>query len=202
MPYAGLNPIPAAARFLAGLPALERQLRRGVRSSRLLGVPHVTPTVCRAPASGLPQNNVIPSTVEVRIDVRLVPGLAPRTVLAALRALARETEASCRGVRVAVAAIEPPRPAVRVPRTQPIVQAVEWAVATVTGRAPQFGGVPGTTDGTIFVTERGIPIVTFGPGNREVPHQVDEFVEVAQLAEAARCYAAAALRFLGAAPGP
>jgi succinyl-diaminopimelate desuccinylase len=58
--------------------------------------------------------------------------------------------------------------------------------------------VPGSTDGTIFVMERGIPIVTFGPGNRQVPHQVDEHVEVAELVEAARCYAAAAVRFLHA----
>jgi succinyl-diaminopimelate desuccinylase len=46
--------------------------------------------------------------------------------------------------------------------------------------------------------ERGIPIVTFGPGSREVPHQVDEHVEVAELVEAARCYAAAAVRYLDA----
>ena len=75
-----------------------------------------------------------------------------------------------------------------------------WAVSVVSGRRPRFGGVPGSTDGTIFVAERGIPIVTFGPGNRRIPHQVDEHVEVAELVEAARCYAAAAFRLLGARP--
>ena len=42
----------------------------------------------------------------------------------------------------------------------------------------------------------GIPIVTLGPGNRLIPHQVDEHVEVSELTEAARIYAAAALNFL------
>ena len=198
MPYAGANPIVAAAAFLAGLPALERRVGRDAPRSQFLGIPHVTPTVCRSPVHGVPQNNVIPSSADLLIDVRLVPGLAPRTVLAALRALARETAAGRPGIRMSVDVVEPPRPAVRTRRSERVVKALEWAVTAVTGRPPRFGGVPGTTDGTIFVAERGIPIVTFGPGGREVPHQVNEFVEVGQLTEAARCYAAAAVRFLRA----
>ena len=42
----------------------------------------------------------------------------------------------------------------------------------------------------------GIPIVTCGPGNRLIPHQVDEYVETDQLVEAARIYTVAALNFL------
>jgi succinyl-diaminopimelate desuccinylase len=44
--------------------------------------------------------------------------------------------------------------------------------------------------------ELGLPIVTCGPGNRLIPHQVDEFVEIQQLVDAARIYAASALKFL------
>lgn len=196
MPYAGVNPVAAAGAFLAGLPRLERALRRGLPRSRLLGLPHVTPTAARAPRVGPAQNNVIPSAAELMLDVRLVPGLAPETALGALEVLARETEARCPGAKVELETVEPPRPATRVKRSEPVVQALTWAVRVVTGRRPRFGGVPGSTDGTIFVAERGVPIVTFGPGSREIPHQVDEYVAVAELAEAARCYAAAAWRFL------
>jgi succinyl-diaminopimelate desuccinylase len=198
MPYAGANPVPAAAAFLAGLPALERRVRRGIRRSRFLGVPHVTPTHVAAPLDGVPQNNVIPARAGFVVDVRLIPGLAPERVLDALGDLARATEAGHSGTTVELATVEAPRPATRTDRREPVVTALAWAVRAVTGRAPRFGGVPGSTDGTIFVAERGIPIVTFGPGKREVPHQVDEHVEVAELGEAARCYAAAALHFLGA----
>jgi succinyl-diaminopimelate desuccinylase len=69
-------------------------------------------------------------------------------------------------------------------------------VRRASGRRPVFGGVPGSTDGTILRTTLGIPIVTFGPGNRLIPHQVDEHVPVAELVEATRCYAAAAVRYL------
>jgi succinyl-diaminopimelate desuccinylase len=42
----------------------------------------------------------------------------------------------------------------------------------------------------------GIPIVTCGPGNRLIPHQVDEYVEVSELVDAAKIYVASALTFL------
>jgi succinyl-diaminopimelate desuccinylase len=196
MPYAGVNPIPAAARFLAGLPAVERRVRRSARRSRFLGVPHVTPTVASAPAGHVAQNNVIPATAELRLDVRLTPGVEADAVLQAIEALAQDTESRCPGTRIAVELAEPTRPATRVERAEPVVKALEWAVRRVSGRRPVFGGVPGSTDGTILRTALGIPIVTFGPGDRLIPHQVDEHVPVAELSEAARCYGAAAVRFL------
>lgn len=198
MPYAGVNPITALGVFLSALPGLERRIRRGVPRSRLLGLPHVTPTICQAPVSGVAQNNVIPSSAELRVDVRLVPGLLPDTIFAALEGLARSTEANCPGTKIDLELVEPPRPATRVRRSEPVVQALAWGVRAVTGRPPRFGGVPGSTDGTIFWSEGGIPIVTFGPGNRQIPHQVDEHVEVWQLVEAAQCYAGAAVWFLSA----
>jgi succinyl-diaminopimelate desuccinylase len=70
------------------------------------------------------------------------------------------------------------------------------AVRQVTGRTPRYGGVPGSTDGTILRTELGIPIVTCGPGKRFIPHQVNEYVDIGELVEAARIYAASALNFL------
>jgi succinyl-diaminopimelate desuccinylase len=196
MPYAGVNPIAAVGQFLARVPQLERRVRRGVRRSRFLGVPHVTPTIAQAPVGHVAQNNVIPATAELRLDVRLTPGLEPGGVLDAIEALARDTERRCPGTRITVEPTEAPRPATRVERGEAIVQALLWAVRRVGGRRPIFGGVPGSTDGTILRSALGIPIVTFGPGNRLIPHQVDEHVAVAELLEAARCYAAAALRFL------
>jgi succinyl-diaminopimelate desuccinylase len=196
MPYAAVNPIGAAAEFLARLPRAERRIRRGVRRSRFLGVPHVTPTAAMAPVGHVAQNNVIPAAAEVRLDVRLTPGLEADVVLAALEELGREVERRCPGTRLVVETVEPARPATRVARDEAVVRALAWAVRRVRGSRPVFGGVPGSTDGTILRTALGIPIVTFGPGDRLIPHQVDEHVPVAELGEAARCYAAAAVRFL------
>jgi succinyl-diaminopimelate desuccinylase len=44
--------------------------------------------------------------------------------------------------------------------------------------------------------ELGLPIVTCGPGNRLIPHQVDEYVEAEALLDAAKIYVAAAATYL------
>jgi succinyl-diaminopimelate desuccinylase len=67
------------------------------------------------------------------------------------------------------------------------------------GGPPRYGGVPGATDGT-FLHAAGVPIVTVGPGDRTIPHQVDEFVRVDEVVRAARLYAEAAVRYLMATP--
>jgi succinyl-diaminopimelate desuccinylase len=196
MPYAGVNPIAVAGELLAGLPRLERRVTRGVPRSRFLGRPHITATSVRAPTAGVAQNNVIPGDAECLLDVRLVPGLMPEVVLGALRTAADAIAAGHPGAAIEIEVVEPPRPATRVPASEPVVRALAWATRRVTGRRPRYGGVPGSTDGTILHAEAGIPIVTCGPGPREIPHQVDEYVEVRELLDASRSYAAAALRYL------
>ncbi|HRP46531.1 MAG TPA: M20 family peptidase, partial [Trueperaceae bacterium] len=68
--------------------------------------------------------------------------------------------------------------------------------AGVFGTAPRYGGVPGATDGTFLWAWRNIPVVTVGPGDRTIPHQVDEFVRLSEVVASARLYAAAAVTYL------
>jgi succinyl-diaminopimelate desuccinylase len=42
-----------------------------------------------------------------------------------------------------------------------------------------------------------VPIVTIGPGDVAIPHQIDEFVRIDDLVEASRIFAAAACYCLG-----
>jgi succinyl-diaminopimelate desuccinylase len=73
------------------------------------------------------------------------------------------------------------------------------AYLDLTGKEPTYGGVPGTTDGTILFNWAGVPVVTCGPGDTHIPHQVDEWVGVDQLLEATNLYVLTALRYLGTA---
>jgi succinyl-diaminopimelate desuccinylase len=196
MPEAGVNPISALGALLDEVPRLEKRLRKLCRRSPHLRPPTVTPTVLKAPVEGVPQSNVIPSTAHAVLDVRLTPG--PDAA-----AVAREIDAACAGAmrRLPGATVEwQPingyRLATRVERGEALVRAMVAGVRQATGKAPRFGGVPGSTDGTILRMTLGIPIVTCGPGNRLIPHQVDEYVEVAELVDAAKIYVASALNFL------
>jgi len=196
MPEAGANPIAALGTVLSQAPQLERRLRRLCRPSPYLRPPTVTPTTVRSPLAGVAQSNVIPAAAEATLDIRLTSGPDESAIWAEIDRFCREAAARTAGVTVDWRPINGYRLATRVDRKEPLVKAIAAAVKEVTARPPRFGGVPGSTDGTILRATLGIPIVTCGPGNRLIPHQVDEYVETDELIEAARIYTVAALNFL------
>lgn len=196
MPEAGVNPIGALGALLAEVPQLERRLRKLCRRSPHLRPPSVTPTVVTAPAEGVAQSNVIPSAAHAVLDVRLLPGPDEQAVAAEIDAACAAAMRRVPGARIEWRPVNGYRLATRVERAEPLVRAMVVGARQATGKPPRFGGVPGSTDGTILRMTLGIPIVTCGPGNRLIPHQVDEYVELSELVEAARIYVASALNFL------
>jgi succinyl-diaminopimelate desuccinylase len=200
MPEAGINPISCLGVILREAPALERRLRRVCERSRHLRPPTVTPTVIQGPARGVgvPQSNVIPAVAELVLDVRLTPGIDADGIRTELEAVCRKAEGVYPGVKVEWEAINSFRLATRVDKSEALVQAMIGGVKAGAGRSPRYGGVPGSTDGTILRMELGIPIVTCGPGNRLIPHQINEYVDSAEIIEAARIYAASSLNYLEA----
>jgi succinyl-diaminopimelate desuccinylase len=198
MPEAGVNPIACLGRLLAAAPGLERRLRRACQKSRHLRPPTVTPTIIQGPPprAGLPQSNVIPAVAETTFDIRLTPGIDADGIRAELEGICREAAAAQPGIEVEWEPVNAFRLATRVERSEALVEAMVRGVKQATRRAPRFGGVPGSTDGTILRTELGIPIVTCGPGDRLIPHQVDEFVRADDIVGAAKIYAASALNYL------
>ncbi len=200
MPEAGINPIACLGALLRDVPALEKRLKKRCERSRYLRPPTVTPTIVQAPPRGVgvPQSNVIPALAEATLDVRLTPGIDADGVREEIEALCRKAADAHPGIKIEWEPVNPFRLATKVDRQEPLVQAMVRGVKKATGRAAKYGGVPGSTDGTILRMELGIPIVTCGPGNRLIPHQVDEYVEVAEVVDAAKIYAASALNYLEA----
>jgi succinyl-diaminopimelate desuccinylase len=196
MPEAGVNPISAIGEIVTRARVLERRLRRVCRRSRYLRPPTVTPTIVRAPAHGVPQSNVIPSVAEATLDIRLTPGADEASITDAVNETLAEAAGAIPGATIEWRPVNGFRLATKVDRDEPLVRAMARAVRAATGRPARYGGVPGSTDGTILRTALGIPIVTCGPGDRLIPHQVDEFVEVRELVDAARIYVASALDYL------
>jgi succinyl-diaminopimelate desuccinylase len=196
MPEAGVNPITALGALLREVPALERRLRKLCRRSPHLRPPTVTPTIARSPVQGIEQSNVIPSSARVLLDVRLTPGPDETAVAGEIDLACRRAMARCPGTTIEWEPVNGFRLATKVERSEPLVRAMVTGVRQATGRRAVFGGVPGSTDGTILRMQLGIPIVTCGPGHRLIPHQADEYVDVAELVEAARIYVASALNFL------
>jgi len=211
MPLSGINPAPAVARIIDGLESLEADAFKAFGQDRLLGWPSFTPTVVQAPSQGPPQLNVVPGEALILVDVRTTPGQNHATIRNALVDLARETarEVNDRyrttdrqlGIRrpweldVTVEFLSD-RPCTRTDENDPAVASAVWASRQISGQEPEFAGVPGATDGTFLWSQKGIPIVTMGAGDRQVPHQVNEWVDLDQLVDTARIYALTALHYL------
>jgi succinyl-diaminopimelate desuccinylase len=198
MPEAGVNPIACLGRLLAAAPGLERRLRKACEKSRYLRPPTVTPTIVQGPPArvGVPQSNVIPAVAEATFDIRLTPGIGEDGIRAEIEEICRQAATAQPGVKIEWEPVNAFRLATKVDRSEALVEAMVRGVKQGAKRAPRYGGVPGSTDGTILRMQLGIPIVTCGPGDRLIPHQVDEFVTTDEIVEAAKIYVASALNYL------
>lgn len=195
MPYAGVNPVRGVADLVVALRDYEQREQRRLGEHRFLGLPWITPTVVQAPARGEAQLNVMPDEAYLALDVRTVPGQDHDAILAEIRRIAAELGAGTPRLRFDIDCFES-RPWTETDPTDPLVRAVEAVYPAVLGTAPRYGGVPGATDGTFLWAWKDIPIVTVGPGDRTIPHQVNEFVRLSDTVTSARLYAAAAVAYL------
>jgi succinyl-diaminopimelate desuccinylase len=211
MPLSGLNTAPAVAILINALHDLELEAVQQTGRDELLGWPSFTPTVIQAPASGAPQLNVMPAEARVLVDIRTIPGQSHPDLKSKLNLLATKTECQTRtayekydrvlnldrdhDLKVAVEILTD-RPCTLTDRSDPVVASADWATRRISTTEPTYAGVPGATDGTFLWALKNIPIVTMGAGDRQVPHQVDEWVDLDQLIETAKIYALAALHYL------
>lgn len=198
MPLTGANSAYPLARFLTLVEELERREieRRG--RHEYLGEPSITPTILASPVRGEAQNNVMPGASEAVLDCRLIPGQQPEELARAVETLLRTVTAADDRLRYTLDVLEVRHPTATDP-AHPLVMTMDAAYRALTGRAPTYGGVPGSTDGTILHARKGIPIVTCGPGDIHIPHHVDEWVSIDEIKTAARMYVLAAVRYLGVA---
>lgn len=211
MPLSGLNTAPALVELIKGLQRLESDAVQKLGMDEHLGWPSFTPTVIQTPAEGVAQLNVMPGDSKLLVDVRTISGQSHENIKKDLKALAQRVTQSVadhysgydkilnldrdRELRIEVEFLTD-RPCTYTDPQDPVVLAADWGTRKVMPKEPVYGGVPGATDGTYLWALKGIPIVTMGAGDRQVPHQVDEWVDLDQLAQTANIYALTALHYL------
>ncbi len=218
MPLSGFNSIKPMAEIILRVEQLEKQEIERLGKNDFLGFPSFTPTVIQAPISGEGQLNVMSSSCQLLLDIRTIPGQDHEVLKTQLAEIVTEVESQTqqnlaqgfeREVREqlqpgiadqlkfsAKLDVFEDRPWTQTDRDDPIVQVVAEAVEQITKKPPIYNGVPGATDGTFLFSEKDIPIVTTGAGDRMVPHHKDEWVDINELVEAAQIYTLSALKFL------
>ena len=194
MPESGVNPVTRAARFVVEVEELEREEIERHGEDPFLGYPSLTPTILLGPDCGEPQINVIPASAYVALDIRTVPAQSHRELVERLEDILARLAAEDPDFDAALEVIEE-RPPTETPEDEPLVRAMAKAYTRLTGEEPTYNGVPGATDGTFLHAWAGVPIVTTGAGDREIPHHTDEWVDEEELLATCKLYAATAMYY-------
>lgn len=196
MPLTGVNSVYPMARFLTLVQSLEEREIARHGAYEFLGQPSITPTILRSPCVGEAQNNVMPRATETTLDLRLIPGQDPAWLAAQIEKMLDAVTAVDERLSYQMEVLEVRHPT-STSRTELVVTTLASAYKDLTGESPIYGGVPGSTDGTILCAQKNIPIVTCGPGDIYIPHHIDEWVSIDEIKVAVRMYVVAAMRYLG-----
>jgi succinyl-diaminopimelate desuccinylase len=196
MPLSGINPNTRLARIILAFEEFETAEKKRCGKDPYLGLPSITFTVVQAPPQGSPpQLNVMPAEAVGYVDIRTTLAQNHDQVRQALRDIIAKLAKADPDFKADIEFIED-RPVVGIEKDEPIAAISAKAYRDVTGKEPIWNGVPGATDGTFLSAWKGIPCLVNGPGNRLIPHQKNEYVEVKELFECAKIYALTASRYL------
>lgn len=195
-PEFGINAAEAMADVIVALRELE-PTQHPVLGKGIL----VLTDILSEPYPGL---SVVPHRCVATFDRRTLPGETEESILAPIRermdrALARTGATGSATIAVddfesyTGARVEAPNfaPAWFFPDDHPLV-AGALAALQEAGVPTRLGHYAFCTNGSGTAGRLGIPTIGFGPGDEEMAHRVDEYIEIAQLEAAARGYAAIA----------
>ena len=195
MPEAGINPNWGMAKILLELEKLQQKEIKRLGKHKYLGYPSFTPTILRAPVQGEAQINVIPQECMSTIDIRTVPGQNHEKIKKSIISIFKKISKKDTNFQADMEVLEE-RPWTETSPEEPIVKAISEAYRYISKKEPIYNGVPGATDGTFLNSWKDIPIVTTGAGDRLIPHQVNEYVEIEELVETVKIYVLTAMLFL------
>jgi len=187
-PDKGINAIEGARHVLDNLHAFDQEIRRF--ENPLLSPGSVSVTEIKGGSS----HNVIPDTVTLTVDCRILPG-SGETPASFDRKMGRWISGAFEEGSVEYDRWSFSPPAETSP-DESVVDAV-LSAATDVGHDCELTGFNATTDARHFIHD-GVPAVVVGPGSIESDaHTVDESVAVGDLVTTAQIYRQTLERFLG-----
>jgi len=200
IPQTGIDALRAATGVLGDLFRSTEPMAR--LRSRTKGIDHPTLNVGRI--EGGTNTNVVPGTVTLRMDRRIIPEEDPARVEADLRALIEKSAARFPGIRLEVKRLLLAQPLVPIAGHERLVEALQRHAARVFDEPIAANGVPLYTDARHY-SAAGIPVVLYGAGPRTIEEsnakRADENVLLEDLHRATRVVACA-LADLLAEPNP
>jgi len=141
-------------------------------------------STCLTQIKGGEATNVVPSNCEMTIDVRVPPQLKCREVIEEIKGILRDYE-SREDLEVSMKTehfIEP----FEVSVDSVLVKSLRDAIRKEAERPVKLVRKTGASDMNLFGTKIKIPMVAYGPGNPEVEHTLNEYIETPEYTKAIR----------------
>ena len=182
-PERGINAILMMADALQTLrKELSPKLKQ--RRHRYMGPPTLTPAVIQ----GGTRADVVPDFCEVRINYRYPPNEQPEKVKEEIEVILKKLHNKNPEFNAEIN-LPGKGPGMEIPRDHMIVNTLMKSIRHATGKTPKVVGSFFWTDASILVNQGNIPTALCGPGQEELAHSPNEYVEIDQLYQAAKAYA-------------
>jgi succinyl-diaminopimelate desuccinylase len=168
------------------------------------GVPGIVhPYINVGRIEGGTNTNVVPGTVVLKLDRRMIPEEDPATVEQEIRDTIAQAAATRAGIRVDIRRLLLAHPLKPLAGNAPLVEAIQRNATEVFGEAIPVCGSPLYTDARLF-SERGIPAVIYGAGPRTVlesnAKRADEHLDLEDLRKATKVMARSLFELLAKTP--
>lgn len=195
MPDLAINPLYSLARFVDGLRSLP------MPSDTTYGASTVAPTRIESQPTS---TNVTPSSLQLALDWRNIPGETVEEIVARLETLLAGTlESGCQGrIEVSIRELESYTglrgsypdafASFTTPAAHPWLMSSQAALVQALGRDVEIGTWRFATDGGHFAAA-GATVLGFGPGDDALVHTVEERLPIDELVESVVGYMALAL---------
>lgn len=182
-PWLGKNAIEDMMEFLQRLRKLEAEL---------VGRKHpmvLSPSINVGTIRGGTRVNVVPDQCEICIDRRTIPGETTVEALSQIEEIVQDLQDSKR-VEFKAIEIMGESDAFEIPIQHRIVSALREAFKIECKMEPKLSGKDATSDAALLF-RAGIPTALFGPGQYQVSHTANEFVEIDKVVMGTRILAVA-----------
>lgn len=127
--------------------------------------------------------NMTPDEAEIVLDVRLIPGITTGRLLVWLQELITEYEEKTKGELAVEFHVQNDRMAIEIAEENAWVRKLDWELR-VKGIPYDHIGINYFTDASILVKETPeVPVLLFGPGEPQMAHKPNEYVEVQKYME-------------------